>query len=378
MPPESVLTRLLEDCRRRWLDVALASSPADRPAAEKALAEAYREGGLTPPERVCWTENPVAGALLWLVLNSSGTPLRGAVDALLDSADPGLSRGVRESAASLGSVTPGPAVSDAISATIWASARVAAMGSKSELEWRHAQVSLIRPLTRSVCRCIRDPLWQMVRARTNYLARYPCFGQHDAPRLAAAEFACRVLGIMPFGRLQHLATIARSAGWFWPMSRLAILTDRPASVNLDDGGRLHHETGPALFYAGGVGIWSWHGVPVPREVIEAPESLTVDRIEREANAEVRRVMIERFGQGRYIQESGSVLVHADETGELYRKDRGQLEPLNILRVQNSTPEPDGTRKAYWLRVPPAMTLARDAVAWTFGLGAQEYRPLSES
>ena len=32
---------------------------------------------------------------------------------------------------------------------------------------------------------------------------------------------------------------------------------------------------------------------------------------------------------------------------------------------NSTPEPDGTRRTYFLRVPPQMRTAREAVAWTF-------------
>ena len=47
----------------------------------------------------------------------------------------------------------------------------------------------------------------------------------------------------------------------------------------------------------------------------------------------------------------------------------------MVEVRNSTPEPDGSRKTYFLRVPPTVRTAREAVAWTFGLGAVEYRPL---
>ena len=50
----------------------------------------------------------------------------------------------------------------------------------------------------------------------------------------------------------------------------------------------------------------------------------------------------------------------------------------MVEVQNSTPEPDGSIKTYFLRVPPATRTAREAVAWTFGLGAVEYRPAAES
>jgi len=46
----------------------------------------------------------------------------------------------------------------------------------------------------------------------------------------------------------------------------------------------------------------------------------------------------------------------------------------MVEVHNSTPEPDGTRKTYYLRVPPTTRTAREAVAWTFGMSGTEYRP----
>jgi len=52
--------------------------------------------------------------------------------------------------------------------------------------------------------------------------------------------------------------------------------------------------------------------------------------------------------------------------------------LAALRVVNSTLEADGSAKDYWLRVPPDVTLARDAVAWTFDMGAGEYRVVGAS
>lgn len=40
--------------------------------------------------------------------------------------------------------------------------------------------------------------------------------------------------------------------------------------------------------------------------------------------------------------------------------------------QNSTPEPDGTFRDYFLRVPPGMVRAKQAVAWTFGVSEEDY------
>ena len=75
---------------------------------------------------------------------------------------------------------------------------------------------------------------------------------------------------------------------------------------------------------------------------------------------------------------GAKLIHTDETGALYRKDLTEDEPLVVVHVVNSTPEPDGEAKKYMLRVPPTITKAREAVAWTFGLKPNEYRPEIET
>ncbi|MCV0384784.1 MAG: hypothetical protein K5799_15285 [Erythrobacter sp.] len=54
------------------------------------------------------------------------------------------------------------------------------------------------------------------------------------------------------------------------------------------------------------------------------------------------------------------------------------EDIVMVEVQNATPEPDGSRKTYFLRVPPTMSTARQAVAWTFGKEAREYAPERET
>lgn len=50
----------------------------------------------------------------------------------------------------------------------------------------------------------------------------------------------------------------------------------------------------------------------------------------------------------------------------------------MVEVVNSTPEPDGTSRTYWLRVPPATRTAREGVAWTFGVSEADYEPLVQT
>lgn len=184
--------------------------------------------------------------------------------------------------------------------------------------------------------------------------------------------------------------LARSAGPWWALEGLAIVSERPLTLRRDDRGRPHAADGPAIAWRDGLRVFAWHGVDVPSWVVMQPEEITVRRIDEEKNVEVRRVLVERFGEERLVREGGSVLVHEDATGRLWRRDaerrppgmgswwRPRDEPIVMVAVVNATPEPDGSRKTYFLRVPPTVTTAREAVAWTFGLGAAEYRPAAQS
>lgn len=176
--------------------------------------------------------------------------------------------------------------------------------------------------------------------------------------------------------------LARAVGAWWALDGLAIVCERPTTLASDARGRLHSDAGPAAAWADGFAVWAQHGVMVPGWVVSEPGRITVENIDEEDNAEVRRVMIERFGPERLVREGGAKLEHEDETGRLWsRRLRNQgwrEEPVVMVEVINATPEPDGTRKTYHLRVPPTMRTARQAVAWTFGMRGSEYAPIRES
>lgn len=95
------------------------------------------------------------------------------------------------------------------------------------------------------------------------------------------------------------------------------------------------------------------------------KSIAAADIDGERNAEVRRVMIERIGLERYILESGAKEVARDDVGVLYRKEQVEDEPILTVKVRNNTPEPDGSVKDYFLRVPPTIQTPREGIAWTF-------------
>jgi hypothetical protein len=147
---------------------------------------------------------------------------------------------------------------------------------------------------------------------------------------------------------------------------------------LDVAGRLHCETGPALLCRDGWPVYAWHGVRVSLDIIENPEQITPKRIESEKNAEVRRVMIERYGFEHYLRDGKFKKEQQDDFGSLWRRSFSDEPDVVIVRVVNSTPEPDGTYKEYYLPVPSHIRTAHEAVATSFGLKTQEYYPSLES
>ncbi|MEV4280138.1 DUF6745 domain-containing protein [Actinoplanes xinjiangensis] len=205
------------------------------------------------------------------------------------------------------------------------------------------------------------------------------YGQHDGTWLStfeAADRLCPDAGLMT--GLAGLAEVARNAGWWWANEKVAVLTERPATLTRDNVGRLHRGEGAALEFPDGYGLWAWRGMPIPADLAAELPTLTINRIRSEDNAEIRRVMLEHYGYDRYLRDAGARKLGSDETGTLWYLDLPGDEPLVMVEVVNSTPEPDGTSRVYWLRVPPRTRSAREGVAWTFGLTAEEYQPLIQT
>jgi len=138
-----------------------------------------------------------------------------------------------------------------------------------------------------------------------------------------------------------------------------IVSDRPEILRVDDRNRPHCEDGPSHRWRDGWSLYYWHGVRVPAKAILAPQDLTIAEIRAEKNAEVRRVLRERFGEARYLAETGAKLVDSDYEGA--RKGaapRALLEDdeKNLFLVGT-----DGsTGRTYYMRVARDVKTCREA------------------
>ncbi|MEW1615589.1 MULTISPECIES: DUF6745 domain-containing protein [unclassified Streptomyces] len=327
-----------------WRDVAAATGAADRPAAEEGVRRAYRTAGLAEPGRIVWAQSP-----------------RAAVEAVGKLADAG--RSVREEVRTRPWAEERRRMYDELGPAGWS-----ALWSATGAQLWETTAALAERIRSGVVADLAPRPQDESGVRLVLLDAV--LGQHDAAWLAAFDGRG--------DRLTGLAEVARNAGWWWPYENAVVITERPEVLHRDEAGRLDHGEGPALAYRDGFALYAWRGMPVPAAFLAELASLTPQRIREEGNAELRRVMLEYYGYDRYLTESGAEPVHRDETGILWRIALEGDEDVVMVEVVNSTPEPDGTHRTYWLRVPPATRTAKEGVAWTFGLDGAAYAPVRQT
>ena len=299
---------MLAQVRDEWIAVGLSTEPANRPAAEEGVRQAYRRAGLEPPSVVIWLGSPYAGCVASAMLSQD---------------------------------------------QVWAQ-----VGDQVGAQ-------------------VRDQVRDQVRGQVGDAM----WGQHEAGYLGWCD-AMQLIGVNL--DVEGLSTVARNAGWWWPMRDTVILTDRPDTLHRDPQGRLHCETGPALRYRDGWAIHAIHGVRVPADLIET--GWDVKRTLEEDNAEVRRAAIELTGWDRFIADAGLTLVasapdpgnppHELELYDLPDRLRDMYDDqARILLCTNGSVEPDGTRRRYGLPVPAHHNDPVAAAADLYGWPAEAYRRL---
>ncbi|MEV7006937.1 DUF6745 domain-containing protein [Streptosporangium sp. NPDC051022] len=346
----------------RWEEVALRTDPADRDRAEEGIRLAYRIGGLAEPERIVWVGSPAEGARIAVRLAA------GERDGVRGVEVPGV-----------GVLDAGRSVRHEVRTAPWERARADVHVRLGSTGWPVAwsltggalwnRVGRLTDRVRGAVAATGESEEAGAELRASTLDAV--LGQHDAPWLSLFDALGRP-------EVEGLVRVAESAGWWWPFERVALVCERPAELHLDDSGRLHRAGDPALSFPDGFALHAWHGMPVPADFAASLAALTPERIRAEENAELRRVMLEHFGYERYLAESNATPVHRDETGVLWRIDLPEDESVAMVEVVNSTAEPDGTFRTYWLRVPPFTGTAREGVAWTFGLREADYQPVKET
>lgn len=223
-----------------------------------------------------------------------------------------------------------------------------------------------------------------------------CMGYNDADWLGFYDFFQKVMKL-DLHEVDGLIKMAYHVGWWIPVKfekpspgfpkgeSVCYMSERFKAIHLDPQNRLHNTTGPSLEFVDEVKLYHIGGIQLKdgkEQWIEKPETLKTSDIEAETNVELRRILIDIYerqnGKGMFAVDSGAVKEQSDDFGTLYRKKVENDEDILQVKVVNSTPEPDGSFKDYWIRVPPTMKSAKEAIAWSFSQEEDKYAPLKET
>jgi hypothetical protein len=110
------------------------------------------------------------------------------------------------------------------------------------------------------------------------------------------------------------------------------------------------------------------------------KSFSVDEIIGLRNAEIRRAVIEYIGLNEFLEKANPEVLDETSFGKLVRikspdTEFGTPKDEDVLAVFVKDASTD---RKYFLRVPPNMKSAKEAVAWTFGMDEELYKPEVET
>jgi hypothetical protein len=381
--------RFTEERIRAQLDTA----PVDEDQAESYLWQAYAAARLPPPRHIHWLDGPLELVAV-LGHDEAAIFVEDSVTARVSQCvwDDASREGQEMNALQEGGRTSVLSTVDARVSRIWE--RV-----EKSLPPHFRTNSPVMQPGWSVWSDVSHPVWERVRDAVGWsvwravadTVRCPLpdriwdrfWSRADFARFLGirAYYAAHTLAGLSFYDTYFVPNLARSLSVFnqlvsgyWLGRNLALVVRRPRLLSRDEAGRLHSATGKAVAYPDGWGCYAWHGTPVPERFILAPEGLTREDFLNEPNIEMRRVIQERMGT-RFVEELGGTVIDAGPHGTLYEVELPDdpEEVAYYVQVQDAS-----TARRYYLRVPPTVLTAEEAVAWTFGLAADNYQPAAET
>ena len=314
----------LPNYRDKWISIGRDTSPSDRPRAEAAIKSIYKQERLKEPV-IIWCQSPLGVVMCRgiFILHQEledkklkGFPSKEKADRWAED----LSRAHIEN--------------------VWHQAREAARPQLGDFV---------------------DQAYLERSSLNNSMLGF-VYGQHDANWLAFYEYFHDVVGLKDAtSGLAGLWELSKSTGWIFPCQDVCFASERHNILKFDDLDRAHSDDGPAIGFPDGWGTYMINGVRVPRYVVMEPEKITVERIRSESNEEIRRIMIERFGWDRLMDEEGAKMTDAD------------LEPSGADGFRALMEMKDGSKvlvcccastgRTYHLQVPPSTRTCKGAAEW---------------
>jgi hypothetical protein len=273
----------LPKIRDKWIEIGLRTGPGSLKNAWDGIRKAYVLAGREEPKLWVWLESPLRAVYGCAVFAQVSAQVR---DQVRDQVFAQVFAQVRDQ------------VRDQVRAQVF------------------AQVS--------------DQVSAQVRAFANFYWWYP--GQFDGYWLAHFE---ALKDYCSFEKLKGLIKVAENCAFAWTFPDVVVFSAPPVEIHRNAVGQLHCETGPAIKFADGWGVWALNGVRVTQEIVETPASeLDPKLVTTTQNAEWRREIVRKIGIERICKALNAKCVDKDGDYELLMLTLGDRRKRPYLKMRN--------------------------------------------
>ena len=363
---------------KKWIAIGLKTGKTDWETFDKYMPICYQKADLQYPKNVVKVQSPLVGALASSVANAIWVQKDGAVRGAVRDAVRGVVRGAV-------GVAVGDAVRDvvrdAVGDVVGGAVRGAVDGAVDGAVGGAVKTSIAIEQKAGVTLS-----WHYWLGGQFWVGGYWYWG------VAFVNFffdVCKLkLSKDIMDRALAYRKVCESVNYIWANRDFVMVCARPVHIDKDEQGRLHSEFRMAIQYPDGWGLYMWHGVKVSEKIILHPEKITKNDWMNEKNIEVRRCIQEKLGE-RFVKMMEAKQIHKDSFGKLLQIDlpNDPDKEAFYVHVKDSS-----TKREYYLHVDPQLRpmlpngsfgepqelTARNAVASTFGLRGEQYKPVKES
>ena len=364
----------LPEFRKEWLTTGLNTDPCDRQATEKAIKGIYEWCGEKAPEKFIWMDSPL-GCQIFLNLfkNCSKTKIE-ETDMWANLRD-NLAANLGDNlAANLG---------DKLWAHLWDNLAVNLAAHLEDNLAVNLGDNLAVNLQANLGANLGAKLWANLGAKLgdklkNNIKKLDLeyfnikswfFGGSLFSYWVAWITFAKEIGLKYPDKQQKglnlMTTLCKSSFWWYPFKGFCVCSEKPKFI-FRENDRLHNVTGAAIEFRDGYKLWSIDGMTVTEQIVMMPETLTIQQIEDETNVEIRRIMIQRFGEEKYLIETKAVCI--DFSAGLGLQGSAPRALYVLPKGEKILFGTDGsTKRPYFMRVPTEAKTCSEAHRMISGL-----------
>lgn len=183
-------------------------------------------------------------------------------------------------------------------------------------------------------------------------------GNQEASLLCNYDYYLRELRLEVVLPMVPLLQLAEKGGWVIMLDELIIVCERPMEHHWDDDYMLHNEDGMSTKWEDGFGFYTWHGKEIEGWIVENPERITSEMIEKERDADLQNILATQYGWHRLLTEIGAEVI--DERENIVENT---IEVLTKSKFGTKLIATCTTGRVMTMPVPDTITTCVDAQTW---------------